>query len=224
MSHAFDIPNPDKEKAFLEAETLHLPSVDFSSSMYSDALRTHAAPIVDFLVQIEDAGIVRLNPVIADYPSLRGGDDSSYARVWTSDLANAINDLGLAADLSIAFVRGPNGTKFQLPEQFRRNLDNLQFSPALKRRVDARTGKTLQELDEQIRIGAEFIERIRNPEIRRRQPKRHVTGTSSLPVTASPHFTLTIRSDLDESSYDPAHLRQGGLYQYNKHYNTVLLT
>lgn len=150
MQTNFDDISPEK-RAYLEAEVLHLPRPILScGDEYFQALRDHAMPIVEMLVQIQDAGVQRKEPALAEYNSDRGGHDLLYSRAYNRDVAIAIIDLAKAARLRVAIVDWGNNSNFQLPKQFKTAFDRLDLPPALKQRIDGRRAAIIEELDRDI--------------------------------------------------------------------------
>ncbi len=230
--HASEQDSPEARNQYLETGILRLPNADFSyGAMYPAALRTQAVPVVDFLAQIEEEGVKRQIPVIAEYGSARGGDDLLYASSWDRDLAHAINDLGHAAGLRIASAnRGLDGTRFELPKHFKRSLKNMQLPPTLRRRVNDREGENTRELDELIRKRAEWLKEMqeaRNPSFKRRlfqilNLRQRTDGATTPLLDTPPDFTLAINMDFDMRSYASDYKRDTWSYQRLIHKITLV--
>lgn len=212
-----------EDRSRLQSQVLKLDPADFHyGSMYPTALLRQAIPVVDLLVQLTETEIERVNPVLAEYSSDRGGQDFLFANAWNRDLAGAITDLGYAAGLRVA-VGYFDGNGFQFPEQFKGMVPNLQLPPTLQRRIGERRIELNQELDEKIEAHKEQKERMKNPSKWRLVPfigdiqdmleqRRMKSGNQR--VVVEPDFRLSISFDTDPRSYGPDFQRN--TYSYHR--------
>lgn len=219
-----------ENREHLESGVLKLPSpVLHYGSYYREALISHALPLMDLLAQLKDEGIKRTNPVLAEYSSVRGGQDFLFADTWKRDLEAAINDLGYAAGLRVA-VGYHDGSGFQLPEQFKGLLPSLQLPPTLQRRIDPRKVELDKELNELIRASNEQRQRILNPSGQRYVPiisdiqkwlERRRVGETEPSLEIQPDFRLGISFDVDKRSYGPDYQRD--TWSYHRLIHTISL-
>lgn len=218
-----------EDKSRLEHQVLKLVPADFHyGGMYPTALFRQAIPVVDLLAQLKDESVVRVNPILAEYSSGRGGDDFLFAHAWNRDLEAAIIDLSFAAGLRVA-INYSEGNQFQLPGQFRGLLPNLKLPPTLQRRIDSRRGELDQELDEQIKARGERMERIKNPSMWRSVPiigdiqdalkqRKHKQEPK---LTVPSDFRLIIKFNVDEKSYGSDFQRD--TYSYHRLSHAITL-
>lgn len=146
------------EEAFLEPEelqsrVLHLPfpALSAGGDYYSQAMRNHAVPIIEFLVQLHEQKVPRDSGPIAQYTSKRADTALLYNQAWERDLASALIDLGWAVGLKIT-VTDKLPSKFAL--QRASNLKRLLFGPdkimlptSIQARIDARAEVIQAEVD-----------------------------------------------------------------------------
>lgn len=150
------------ERDFLQNGKLNLPEFAFSLSeensypTYSMALTRYAVPIVDFLSQMDETGIQRQGSIFAAFNSQFGDDEGNQIRRLESQIAWAVNDLGLAADLRIALDGHPpaspklDASRFLAPGELLKHFDTLQLPPALRRRIEPRRDEVLAQLQNAI--------------------------------------------------------------------------
>lgn len=166
----------EEQRAHLASGVLHLPTpkVILGSQGYA-ALTQHAVPIIDFLVQIDDAGVERTNPVLADFTSGLNFDD---AQTWHNDLAHTLTDLAHTAGLQVSVPQTDiDTTQWQYPELIRSLIDS-SLPPALGARINARRGELTQELDAEIERRKQeskkrpfIVDLFRSSNLLRRNPK-----------------------------------------------------
>lgn len=151
----------------LQSEILRLPEPVFdglsdSSDYYQRIFSTHVIPIVHLLAQIQDSGVTRQNPTLAEYSSDRGGKEFLYSDMWTGGLQAGIMDMANAADLGIKMDDREEG-RWQYPVFFNGVLEHQELPPALARRVTPRRDIINEELDAAIAFQREQWKYINPP-------------------------------------------------------------
>ena len=217
--------NSDAEVTRLSSAVLSLPSVlDFegardltTGSFYPSAIRTHAASLVDFLVQLDNSGVQRDNPVLAHFSTARGGSDQAHSDLWMHALSNGISDISLAAGLPVTIDGEIESAGWQQPRKFASLLDSLELPPALQFRIDARRDALQAELAVATGISKQA------PQTGRRLIRKvdifsglTISRIDTHPISAPPVPAFTLQIATNDPAIDTA-LLSGQPYQHLRH-------
>jgi hypothetical protein len=214
-----------EEQAHLQEDVLHLNSPDVSADIglhLYDAVNTHAAPLVDLLIQLQEGKISRSNPILADFSLTSGGADYMlYTNNWKRQMKRAVRGVAALAGLNVDI-----GSEAELSEDERQNvawvLARKPLPPALRRRIDQRNAVAAEdrpvvtstpEVAKKLRdtlistikgLGVDQIVKFTSKVIKKTQQNK------------SADFRLEVAADIDEKSYVQNHQSSVWLYKQER--------